>query len=233
MHGRWGVEEQYYLLWPAAVRFLASRRRLLLHVTCWAIVMVWIYRTSLHLAGVPQEYILHRVRYPHRSPAVGCALAISLHGGHFTRFWSAVCSRLRYILLPLGGLAISTALAMQFGTDYRNTLGFIIDPVLVTIVLVQLLATRVSWLAWMDSPLLVYLGAISYSTYLYHKLAFTMVGKIPAGLLPPVVLLFLGLAGTYLAASLSYHVVEQPFLRLRDWISNRNRAAVPRASATA
>ena len=52
-----GVEEQYYLIWPAVVLLLVRSRPLLLRVTCCGIVVVWIYRAVLQFLGAPRIYL--------------------------------------------------------------------------------------------------------------------------------------------------------------------------------
>ena len=219
-----GVEEQYYLLWPALVLLLARNHQRLLRVTCWGVLLVWIYRDVLQLAGAREEYIYTAFDTRIDHLLIGCILAISLHYGYCARFFTAICARARYMLLPLGGLILSTTAAWHWGTSYRNTVGFTIDPVLVAILMTQLIASRHRWLAWMDSRPLVYLGTISYSTYLYHKLAGEVVAKAGSGM-PAGILLIAGIAATYMAASLSYYAVERPFLRLRSRIEGRYRSA--------
>lgn len=214
-----GVEEQYYLLWPALVLLLARNRQLLLRVTCWGILLVWIYRVILQFAGVPEEYIYTAFDTRIDHLLVGCVLAISLHYGYFARFWTIVCART--MLLPLGGLVLSTTAAWFYGTTYRNTVGFMVDPVLVAVLMTQLLASPQRYLAWMDSGPLVYLGTISYSTYLYHEMAARIVAKA-VGRMPAGVLIVAGVAATYVAASISYYAVERPFLRLRGRIESRH-----------
>ena len=176
-----GVEEQYYLLWPALFRMLAGNRQRLLQVTATGILLVWVYRNILQAAGVSEAYIYTAFETRIDHLLVGCALAISLRYGYFARIWTVVCARTRYMLLPLGGLILSTTAAFWGGTNYRNTVGFIVDPLLVAVLMTQLLASRDRWLAWMDSGFVVYIGTISYSTYLYHKLAGGMVARSAAG----------------------------------------------------
>jgi peptidoglycan/LPS O-acetylase OafA/YrhL len=53
-------------------------------------------------------------------------------------------------------------------------------------------------------------------------MAGSIVTRVTGGL-PTVVVIIVGLAATYLAASLSYYIVEKPFLRLRARIESRYR----------
>jgi peptidoglycan/LPS O-acetylase OafA/YrhL len=215
-----GVEEQYYLLWPAVVLLLRTNPRRLLKFTCTAIMAVWIYRDVLQVAGAPEAYIYTAFDTRIDHLLIGCVVAISLKHGYFSRFWRFVCAKPAYMLVPAISLLLSITAAWYFGTIYRNTTGFILDPLLSGLLIVQLLATRSRWLGWMDSPLLTYLGTISYSTYLYHKWAGTLVHMaIDAR---PAVLVLGGIATTYVIASLSYYAVERPFLRLRVRMENRS-----------
>jgi peptidoglycan/LPS O-acetylase OafA/YrhL len=219
-----GVEEQYYLVWPAVVLLLARSRLLLLRVTCCAILAVWIYRDVLQLIGVREEYIYTAFDTRIDHLLVGCVLAISLRYGYFARFWKMVCARPWFMLFPLCGLVLSTIGAWIGGNSYRNTIGFTVDPVLVAVLLTQLLASRHRWIEWMDSGPLVYLGTISYSTYLYHEMAAGIAAKA-FGEMPPGVLMVGGVAATYGIASISYYAIERPFLRLRARIDRRYRSA--------
>jgi peptidoglycan/LPS O-acetylase OafA/YrhL len=191
-----------------------------LRATCWGILLVWVYRNLLVFLGAPEEYIYTAFDTRVDHLLVGCAVAISLRYGYFSRFWRIVCARDGYILLPLGCLVLSALAAIPGGTHYRDTVGFIVDPLSMAILIVQLLASRSHWLAWMDSAPLVYLGTISYSTYLYHGMAGDFVISAVGGLPKPVVIIGVVFA-TYLAASISYYAVERPFLRLRARIDSR------------
>jgi peptidoglycan/LPS O-acetylase OafA/YrhL len=226
-----GVEEQYYLVWPAVVLLMASKPKQLLRITCAAIVAVWIYRNVLQLAGAREEYIYTAFETRIDHLLIGCVLAISLRYGYFARFWRIVCAQAAYMLLPTGLLLVSITAVSFLGTNYRNTVGFIVDPLLVAVLLAQLLATRNRWLAWMDSAPVIYLGTISYSTYLYHKMAAGFTRQI-------------GVAAALPASGLDWdrrdlcgrkllnYVIERPFLTLRTRIEKkpipvRVRAAVP------
>ena len=64
---------------------------------------------------------------------------------------------------------------------------------------------------------LVYLGRISYGLYVYHYLALTLarhfIGPLRTALYGPYVIL--GLALTIAMATLSYYLLERPFLHLK------------------
>ena len=215
-----GVEEQFYLLWPAMFVMLARNRRQLFRGTCWSILAVWIYRNLLYLAGAPEEYVYTAFDTRIDHLLVGCLLAVSLRYGYFGRGWTVVCSKPGYTLLTLGAFAGSITAGCILGPAYRNTIGFMVDPILVAILLGQLLASPARYVAWMDSRAFVYLGTISYSTYLYHKIVSGLVMKVGAGL-PAAIVVPAGLAATYVVAILSYYLVEKPFLRLRVRIEQR------------
>lgn len=217
-----GVEEQYYLFWPLVVFLLARSRRLLLRATCCGILAVWIYRNVLQLTGAREEYIYTALDTRIDHLLVGCVLAISLRYGYFGRFWRRACANSWLLMLPLCGLTLSITAELMWGTSYRNTIGFIVDPVLVAVLLTQLLASRHRWLEWMDSGPLVYLGTISYSTYLYHEMAARIAAKV-LGQVPVAALIVVSVAATYGIASISYYAVEKPFLRLRARIDRRCR----------
>jgi len=230
-----GVEEQYYLIWPAIFRLFAGNRQRLLKATCGAILFVWIYRLILQAAGVSPQYIYTAFDTRADHLLIGCALAICLRYHYFARFWTFICARTAYMLLPVTGMVLSAAAWVRYGDTYRNSIAFIIDPLFIAVLMAQLLATRDRRLAWMDSPLLVYLGTISYSTYLYHKLAGEVVAKALADRVPDALIVILGVAGTYAAASMSYHMIEKPCLLLRDRIRRgfRRSAVASIAAATA
>ena len=227
-----GVEEQYYLLWPAMVLLLARKPRTLLRATCAAILLVWVYRGVLVSLRAPEEYIYTAFDTRVDHLFVGCVVAIALRYGYFLRFLRAITLRAVYILLPLGCLLLSTIAVNFFGTGYRDTVGFILDPLLVAVLMVQLLASRSRWLTWMDSPLLVYLGTISYSTYLYHELAGGLVARAMGGLSNGLAMIA-AVAASYAVASISYYGVEKPFLKLRARIDSRRRPVLPASSPIA
>jgi len=92
-----------------------------------------------------------------------------------------------------------------------------VNPILVAVLIVQWMPLSIKdkgW-RWLNHPWVVYLGTISYSVYLYQQLIPGIVEKVVRGMPGPVRLLAETCA-ILVVASLSYFVVERPFLRLKD-----------------
>jgi peptidoglycan/LPS O-acetylase OafA/YrhL len=209
------IEEQFYLLWP--ITFLVLKRnqhriRFLLA----GILAVMLYREVLiFILRVDQGYIYEAFDARADQLLIGCLLAVALRQGAWSRFWRWLCSRSLFVWATIALLAVSSALAAQYGSAYRDAIGFVIDPILVAALIAQTIAwpaagaaTALNW-GWMR-----YLGTISYSIYLYQQVIVgpveKLVGGWPAIALPATVLAVIA------AASASYWIIERPFLRVKD-----------------
>ncbi len=153
------------------------------------------------LFGILAALLLPNLRQLHRSRvATPCALAtllilmLALPG---TRLW-------------LFGTPLSADLM-----DKHLYLGLVWTCFLVVLVDGQGLAGRLL----MSGPL-ARLGAISYSTYLFHWLAFSLLAKLWPG---NAAAMFAALALALVAGALGYHLFEQPAERLRRNIIKAGR----------
>ena len=210
-----GIEEQFYLLWPAAFIVLTSRPRQMLAVLVGSIAAIDVYRIALHSIGVPEEYIYTALDTRLDHLLVGCAIAVALHHKLWVPLWNVIARResLPLIVALLIGSIVS---GNAYGFDYRNTIGFAIDPILIGLLLVRLLSIDDRETAWMDSRAVAYLGTISYSTYLYQQMLLWPAGRILRSIGAPEVITFVvSTFAVWGAAALSYEVVERPFLRLK------------------
>lgn len=209
------VEEQFYLLWPLAFLLLRTNERRFKALVI-LIPVLWLYRELLvFVFHVNQGYIYEAFDTRVDHILVGCLLAVALHGGYFHRLWRIVCASPWNILITLSLIVLT----FQGGRyvpirDYRDSVEFVIMPVLCAILIAQLIAfpshvvtQPFNW-GWMR-----YLGKISYSIYLYQQLV-----VYPAMQLVPgsrVLGVFTAIAVTIAFAMASWYLVEQPFLRLR------------------
>jgi peptidoglycan/LPS O-acetylase OafA/YrhL len=189
----------------ARVRFLAV-----------TIAGLWIYREILiFLVHRGQGYIYEAFDTRADHLLIGCLLAVVLFEGMYTALWRTVCSGQGLVWVPPGLLIVSTAIAMRSTAVYRDAVGFVIDPVLIAVLIVQTIAHERSGFAiFLNLKWVRYLGTISYSIYLYQQVIIVPVKHATAGV--PLISLPATLAVVILAASASYWFIEKPFLRIKD-----------------
>jgi peptidoglycan/LPS O-acetylase OafA/YrhL len=120
------------------------------------------------------------------------------------------------LFLTVALLTGSALLENQYGADYRDSLGFIFNPLLTAALIPQLIAHRERWfVAWMQFRPVTYLGGISYSLYLYQQMVLHPAGQALSRF-PLFVQLVGSVAAVIVVASASYQFIEKPFLRWKD-----------------
>jgi len=216
-----GIEEQFYLLWPLSLIALWRRPERAPAILAAAIGAVWVYRAVLQfVVGAGQQYFYAAFDTRADHLLAGCLLAALLHGGRLPWLWERLCTP--WMSLVVGALlATSVWMSTVGGFVYRDVVGFAIEPVLVAAVLAQAMALHESapW-RWLNWPWVRYLGVLSYSIYLYQQVVIGPVKRILAPA-PPLVQLVVTLGVLLLVAAASYHLVERPFLRLKERIGSR------------
>ncbi|MDQ6678576.1 MAG: acyltransferase, partial [Acidobacteriota bacterium] len=175
-----GVEEQFYLLWPLLFLAIRNRITLLIRIPVAIIACVWIYRPILKFGlHVWQGYFYEAFESRMDHLLIGCLLAILLYSARNHKAWNLVCGRLWYVACNLGLLVLSYLTEFRFHDAYRDSIGFIVNPVLCALLIPQLISVRDSvWVRWLDWAPVRYLGLISYSLYLYQQIILGPVRKI-------------------------------------------------------
>ena len=206
------VEEQFYLLWPVLLLVLL-RTRIPAQITLAVAVASFLWAVVLwNMGGTTRVYFGTDTRVG--SIFLGAVVGLMIARGR--RLW---------VPTPVAVIAALTIVVL-FEFVNTPTSSDLLDPPLVTIAMLLLIAWVVdgphrSPLSW--APL-VGIGRISYGVYLWHQPIFVLLGPrlafLPFAL--NVVVLFTLSIGT---AMVSYRVIEQPFLRLKDtrWTSRRTR----------
>ncbi len=211
-----GVEEKFYLLWPATFAFLHRNPRTLFRFTLASIAAIWIYRIVMCLAfSLPPDYLRYAFESRFDNILYGCALALGLKLLKIEPLLAAVN---RFKLLPFvcGGALIAMAVFEDnFSLRFTYVLGMALMSMLVAVMLIQLvfLGAIRQW-RWLDHPLLRFFGRISYSLYLYHIVVIALVDHffphLRIRLSYPLIY-----GGSTAAAYASYVIIEKPFLRLK------------------
>ena len=189
------------------------------------IVGIWLMRFMMvYFFQLPQSYLYASFETRADALLLGCALAIAVARpeianrlqrfvGHWSAGWLALASTI--------GIA---SLAAAIGTTaFRDTIVWLVLPLVLGVLLLHVVATPTSALSRvLDLAPVRYVGRISYGMYLYQQILSSPVHHLTEGL-PYVVQLSFMYALTVLFATLSFFVVERPFLRWKE------RFSVPKA----
>jgi len=207
-------EQQFYLLFPLVfVAAAGMRRRWVLGVHLLAAAAPFV---ALGLNADAQAFCLFLGRFS--SITMGVVL------GLFGRELLAFASRRSMLVVALAALCASVGIAglnlLHLAYPVRSALdGLLLPPAVAWLVFVSVHAAG-AWAALLELRAVRYLGAISYSLYLWQQV-FTGPAARYASVAWFTPLLALPVA------ALSYHFIEQPFVRL----GRRLSARLPRRGA--
>lgn len=215
-----GVEEKFYLIWPAICVLLRKDLRKLFRVSLFLAGFIWVYRVLaciyLHL---PVDYLRYAFDSRFADVLLGCSFALALKLGFLEPVLEAV-ERVKTFPIWLAGiLVVLTALERHMSDRVFYGFALPFSTVVVAVLLVQLIfKADAPGYRWLEHPVLRLLGRISYSLYLYHVVVITSVEH----LFPHLRLRWaypIMCTGSIAAAYLSYRFVEQPFLRLKNYFA--------------
>jgi len=215
------VEEQFYLLWPWFLVAFQKDLRRLTYLLIATIALVDVYRMVLFFnLHVNDKWLTYAFDSRMDHLLVGCLLAVLLKRGALMRFWNFLTARTWISMIPFGLIVLSIALTFRYHLAYKYAVGFVVDPLLTAVLLVQVIAmgkTRL-W-GWLNWRLTRYFGQISYAMFLYHmlanKLVFYLLGHPSLWIRVPAVVTVAALLGAG-----SFHLVERRFLRLKARFTN-------------
>jgi peptidoglycan/LPS O-acetylase OafA/YrhL len=242
------VEEQFYLIWPLALRYIGKRR---LPAACVALIVagplvriavaqLW---SSLPYASPIWAQNVYVLPFSHVDAfATGALLTVWRPGRVSKRAYAAVF----VATLALGALASGRPLAR-----FPHELGF---PLLLGAghvyvwgyTMVNTLSAGLMILAMDDALVqrvfewrpLKYLGKISYGVYVYHYLALSLVDfivakKLGRSLATQWLTVGIGVLVTLAISSISFRYFEDPVLRFKDRWFPSARPAPPASTDSA
>ncbi len=219
-----GVEEQFYAIWPAVV-LLSTRRRLI--VTCLLLIgAAPVIRSVLWMAGdnYSASYVLTFARAD--TFAIGAVIAVAVRTpegfAHILR-WARTVTIATSIFV-ISGLVLRGRWIAQ--DVFVFTVGFSVVAFMCGGLLVEALRPQGPVRRLCDSQTLQSLGLYSYALYIFHPSirrflldkAFVHV-RMPklfgSQLIQELVVLAAGIALSFGAAWLSWHLYEKQFLKLK------------------
>lgn len=215
------IEEQFYLLWPIVlatiIRFAPSPRWILgAAIGCG--MCSWLASVLLAHLGATPERLYNGFDTRAYTLLVGCAVAISLA-------FEMAGRKLLALLKLAGALSALTLVMFAVNADWRSPYMYVLGfpcVAICTSVTIAALTHQGSVPSMLHRVLearpLVYLGKISYGVYLWHYLVFR---ALPATSLSgmPLIKLGVGMLLSLVLATLSFFLLERPFLRFRPSFS--------------
>ncbi len=202
------VEEQFYFLWPSVLKKWYGHRVVILLAVVAVAPIYRVFCYVLKLPGGADE------TFPAVADnlAIGCLLAIFATWLPRIRPWLGLCMLLPVVLVPLC-VAVTRSRTLL--------LLFVLWPLMHVSIAGVLLHVVQTPYRFLNFAPVVWLGKVSYSLYLWQQLFAYGHHSRPLYFL----LVAVGLA------CLSYYLVEQPMLRLREERARGRRVEAALASA--
>lgn len=211
------IEEQFYLIWPLTIWLLTKLKipsKMLIPLILFASLVVMFHRTSLWNNGVSWLFLYVRTDTRVDSLLIGASFA-------YVYRYSRVPSKILNwaATLCFAGLIY---IKYRYGSPPRQPLqpflfqeGFTVIAVLAGTII--LAAAEGSWFAnrvLISRPLTI-IGKVSYGLYLWHLPVFVVFGRhVTSGSRP--LRLLIGIILASVVTSLSWFLIEKPFLNLKD-----------------
>ena len=219
-----GVEEQFYLLFPLLLGLIWSlgRRKILLGLAALSAISfaVSIIQVSFYPSA---SFFLLTSRWWE----LGLGTIVGIHGVSRTEQASGRLAVWRREVLGIAGLLGVLAGALLYNSTTLFPGPAALLPVIASL---MLLSSKGSWINHhiLSSKLLVAVGLISYSLYLWHWPILSLAQYCAGDALAPLPTACL-VALAFVAATASYYFVEQPFRRMPRTSQTLRRFAVASA----
>ena len=215
------IEEQFYIVWSVSLWFAFSRRltrqNLVSFLGIFILVLV-LWRAFRWTTGADLETLYYATDARIDGLLIGC-LASMLY------CWRLLSNEFfasrKFGFLALVSLII--ALTILFSFSHQDVLLYLgmtsVFSLAIAVVILRLIATRNTLFhKLLENRGLRWVGCISYALYLWHYASFEFARKLLAS---PAMQSLLGVTMAFAVATLSYFLIERPFLALKDRLASQ------------
>jgi peptidoglycan/LPS O-acetylase OafA/YrhL len=221
-----GIEEKFYLVWPAVLFVLLRYWRSARLPACICLAAIF--------AITPYFFPVYgRLVFPYLYILLGCALAVSLDNERiYTRLRLLAHRRLATLVfatLALVHILWTFFAVFPFDHFIDGLYGIVATAFLCSVLLAGPTADR-----FFGTSLLPFLGRLSYSFYLLHVLCLNAVESLSVGLATnwptfslPSLNLFWTILFTFLVAGICSLAIERPMIKIGHDLSRRVLAKRP------
>lgn len=213
------VEEQFYLLWPATLLFLGTRKGL--KAAALVVLLAPFIRIgTLYFWASQRPLIGNSFQTVADAIATGCLLAGYKDSLMSQKWFQRIMNSKWFLLIPLAIFVVNAMGEARLRWAVLETLMNVMIALCVcrSTIRTQDLAGRV--LNW---PPLAFVGVLSYSLYLWQQLFIDRASSFWTARFPQNLVL------AFCAALLCHYAIEKPFLRFRD-AHRARRAPAPEPS---
>lgn len=227
------IEEQFYLTFPLLVALVP--RRSLTWVLVFMLAAAPVVRLVTMLAMPDQErmqYLFTLCRLD--TIAAGCLLAVIVRAVDLAR-WRTRIVQLALLAVP-SVVALAIASRLDRTSPFDRVLGYSVVAVgcasVVALVILHRGRAATALLRW--SPL-TYCGKLCFGLYLLHRPADTFVSAAATrlGIDADLWLLPLKVAVALVLATLSWRLIERPFIRIKDRFASAKHPSAAASAVTA
>jgi len=214
------VEEQFYLLWPFAV--WKSSQRGLAALCIGLAILALVIRVALTATGADADFLYELTVCRMDAIALGGLIAVIVSRGGWTDSHASMAAALVPASIAVLLFAACSTWAFTLDNPVNGTLGYLLLGCGFSGIVLACVLPGEGWNGWLQRMLsaswLRMLGRYSFGIYVLH---FPLAQGLPrtffstAGVPGSVAFLTLLVAASLVAAMITYHFLELPFLRLK------------------